>query len=41
MSFSVKYRTVRSGNTYDLQARPEISAHEEQSAAASEANETE
>ena len=29
MSFSHTYKTLRSGNTYDSHARPEMSAHEE------------
>ena len=41
MSFSLKYKTLRNGNTYYLQTRPEMSAHEELSTTASELNEAE
>ena len=38
MSFSVEHRTLRNGNTYNLKPHPDMSAHEYQSAAASELN---
>ena len=41
MSFSHKYRTLKSGNFYDLDARPELSAHEEQTTTTFEMNESE
>ena len=41
MSFCHKYKTVRSGSIYDLQARPEMSAHEEETTEVAEMNEGE
>ena len=41
MSFSQKYKTLGSGNIYDLHAHPEMSAHEEETTVATEINATE
>ena len=41
MSFSLKYRTLRSGSIYDLHTHPEVSTDEEQTAAAAGLNEAE
>ena len=38
MSFYLEHTTLRSGNTYNLKTRPEMSAQDEQSTAASEPN---
>ena len=41
MSFIPKYRTLRNGYTFDLQAHPKMSAPEKQSTAATDTNEAE
>ena len=38
MSFYHKYKTLRSGNLYDLHALPEMSTHEEETTVAVEMN---
>ena len=41
MSFSYKFKTLRSENSYNSRAHPEISAHEEEVTGEIEANATE
>ena len=38
MTFFLEHRTLKCGNKYDLKARPDLSAQEEQSTAASDPN---